>query len=1135
MRFSGKSAFALLAFCCAITIHVINARDYRSTTFQATLQLDGIFYTNIRVPRHAQRVRVKVSFQDECPWNAASATASLNSTSTAPLSQPTVLIRYDGVPRIDKFDASYVLPQYPESLEILDDAPSEAMLNIAVWGGALLNSYRYFAGTPEIVDIGIDVEIEACDSELQFGEDCTEQLQILPLSSEVSPTSFVFPQTHKQHSALMIPRGVDDVQVRATLMAESIGRVCDAYKAAAAAGQHQGIDTAAHVMQLTLQVYRNQPDEDRDSAKITAKIGVHAVCAPAATSIMVASDLLKPMEVLLERPIPGLWLVALELSMHSTPVGAPPSVTADVDNSNGQNALARNRQLASLLDGNAVRLEVYVETQLMQCPSGYTGRNDIFHVERFQFVPVASALAVAGGEGSMPRSSASSGEYQRILSNSTNINCQVPVIDLEVTRKPDPFRNVAHLWSRDTHLLQESYVRGPQGVISYARRDSRSVVSDASKELAREENGATIVESAELGADEQPYAAFAGCLEHTDINSILGGVLHVQLRVRPYVDELSRLGLDLGSSNPSLEVPAATRAQDLTPEQLQKSLEETTFSLGIRGGAMAGSPTSRFSKQFGGAGDFSKEDEDLNKEIEEKDYVDSLSENSITLSTRTATMVRLTDASATDEEGNLLYELPDMLEQSLPLPLELRYDHFLGTEDAGGDMSRQGLLYTWTVEKPAIHGLAASTFYSSRSLYVRVAKMEKTPLENFIVSIRVSFQPCAANSCGEKGLCYTRTGEVSVSACQCSYPYGGHDCNTLSIPYWFYLTQVGTLLLSNLAMVPAVLLCRRMMMPVIAAVLVLAACSSMMYHACDTDYYCMYNVDNRTLQLYDVFFCVLCFQSILIYHSAWDSERNVAILIFLIGVLLPGIADNPTNITWIATSIALAACLSVGSWIVPLLIKLYRRRHAKDCRERNFDASEYAEVQMQSMDSKHSNGVVGVTGDDAGDDISNNSHTSASAHSPMEASHQHASANGDKTNEFNTGDAYFDTLEMNVNNCDVETDASLSGGWTAATTIASTDQKATNELNNNITGSAGRIDFSHTSTACAFRACCDMRYTLYGLVIMCIGVSCFAFQSRTTYWITHSCWHAITMVSSFFCLKGMPVLRANAARLLREI
>ena len=1100
-----RESFAVLACLWVIGILGVCARDYRSTTFQASLQPDNIVYTNVRVPRHAQSVRIKINFQDECLWIAKLASSSNDSV---PLLQPTVFIRYDGVPRIDKFDASYTLPQYPESLEILDDSPSEAVMYIAVWGGALLNSYRYFAGSPDRVDIGVDVEIEACDSELQFGSDCLQNLQILPLSTgtddkTTTTVPLFFVQTHEQHAALVVPRGVNDIQVRTTLTPESIGSVCDAYKAAAAAGRHAGLDTAAHVMQLVLRVYRNQPDEDIDSSKVTAQVGLHAVCAPAANSMLAGAVLLQQMQVLLERPLPGLWIVALHLGVHSTP------------------------STSSLLDGDTVNLQVDVETLLMQCPSGYVGRNDVFHVERFKLAPATPGEA-AGGSGS----------YKHAPGNATDVNCQIPIIDLESTRKSDPFRNVAHLWSRDTHVLQESYIRSAEGIVSYARRDAKSEVSDAAKELAHEETGAKNVESAELGATEQPYAAFAASLEHTDINSILGGVLHVQLRVRPYVDELSRLGLHIdtkdspdyevsASKDPDVPVPpdsaaagaaAETPTKDLTQDELHKWLKETTFFLAIRGGAMAGSPSSRFSQVFSGAGDSASQHKDLNQEIEEKDYVDSLSENSLTLSTSTATVATIIDASATDEEGNLLYELPEMLEQSLPLPTELRYDHFLGTEDEKVDTSRRGLLYTWTIEKPAIKGLGGSTFYSSRSLYVRVSKRGKSPLENFIVSIHVSFQPCAASSCGGNGLCYTHAGEVSVSACECAYPYGGHDCDTLSIPYGFYIVQVVTLLASNLAMIPAIILCLRIKLPVIAVILALASLSSMLYHACDTDYYCIYDADNTTLQLFDVFFCVLSFQSILIFHSTWDSEKNVTVLMLLIGILLPGIAEDPTNIFWIAMSIAVAICLTVGSWMKPILIKLYRKHRAKDASEmrgRDGDGTGYEEVQMQNMDSKHGNNVAG---DDTLDSSRGSGNSSDSAHNPLQISETNRS---------------IDSLEMNDSVEDGDENDSFSGGWTAAVTKASTAQKSAH--NHNIMGFTGRLDFSKANVTCLLRMCCTIRYTLYGLAIMGIGVSCFAFQSRTTYWMTHSMWHAITMISSYFCLKGMPTLRANAARFLQEI
>ena len=66
------------------------------------------------------------------------------------------------VPTLANYDASYDIPDFPAALEVLDDSPSESILYIGVWGGALLNSFKYFTGSPMLADFELVVDITAC-------------------------------------------------------------------------------------------------------------------------------------------------------------------------------------------------------------------------------------------------------------------------------------------------------------------------------------------------------------------------------------------------------------------------------------------------------------------------------------------------------------------------------------------------------------------------------------------------------------------------------------------------------------------------------------------------------------------------------------------------------------------------------------------------------------------------------------------------------------------------------------------------------------------------------------------------------------------------------------------------------------
>ena len=73
---------------------------------------------------------------------------------TAKPIQPFVLLKYDGLPTIENYDEKLELPILPLSLQITDFQPDESDLYIGFWGGHLLRSFRYFAGSPELFFVG---------------------------------------------------------------------------------------------------------------------------------------------------------------------------------------------------------------------------------------------------------------------------------------------------------------------------------------------------------------------------------------------------------------------------------------------------------------------------------------------------------------------------------------------------------------------------------------------------------------------------------------------------------------------------------------------------------------------------------------------------------------------------------------------------------------------------------------------------------------------------------------------------------------------------------------------------------------------------------------------------------------------
>ncbi len=124
---------------------------------------DDIFYTHVSIPRHAYRVSIQI-------W--------LPSTS---ILIPKILLRYDGVPSPSEYDRllEFHLPQ--KSIQITDERPTASTLYIGVWGGELMHSYRYFAGSPEISAVMIDSNIDTCSNELEIYNFNVGRCEVLPM------------------------------------------------------------------------------------------------------------------------------------------------------------------------------------------------------------------------------------------------------------------------------------------------------------------------------------------------------------------------------------------------------------------------------------------------------------------------------------------------------------------------------------------------------------------------------------------------------------------------------------------------------------------------------------------------------------------------------------------------------------------------------------------------------------------------------------------------------------------------------------------------------------------------------------------------------------------------------------------
>lgn len=146
-------------FLIILNIINISAINYVEK-FVSNVQHDEMSFVAINIPRYAQKVSLSIKVDKSI------------SNKYDFIEPPYVYLRYDGIPSLDNYDTSYQLPESTYTIELNDNKPTQSVLYLGLWGGALLHSYRYFAGKPDFIFVDIETTIQACDSSFQYGPDC---------------------------------------------------------------------------------------------------------------------------------------------------------------------------------------------------------------------------------------------------------------------------------------------------------------------------------------------------------------------------------------------------------------------------------------------------------------------------------------------------------------------------------------------------------------------------------------------------------------------------------------------------------------------------------------------------------------------------------------------------------------------------------------------------------------------------------------------------------------------------------------------------------------------------------------------------------------------------------------------------
>lgn len=174
--------------------------------------------------------------------------------------------------------------------------------------------------------------------------------------------------------------------------------------------------------------------------------------------------------------------------------------------------------------------------------------------------------------------------------------------------------------------------------------------------------------------------------------------------------------------------------------------------------------------------------------------------------------------------------------------------------------------------------LAEFEYLQVGTQWVSVYMDKPSPFTVSIIKTEVGNKMCHGQS-------YFNYGGI-VYGCFCVQNTAGFYCESLAISDSLYLTSVMLLTLSNLAMVPAVLYAINKKILFEASAYFANMVASYIYHFCDEEYFCLFNMNPYTLLVTDF---ILSFNSIsvsIVYLARIQNFSHKFSLIFFILVLL---------------------------------------------------------------------------------------------------------------------------------------------------------------------------------------------------------------------------------------------------------
>jgi hypothetical protein len=300
-------------------------------------------------------------------------------------------------------------------------------------------------------------------------------------------------------------------------------------------------------------------------------------------------------------------------------------------------------------------------------------------------------------------------------------------------------------------------------------------------------------------------------------------------------------------------------------------------------------------------------------------------------------------------------------------------------------------------------------------------------------------------------------------------------------------------------MVPAIMFAYSRALYLISAGLFLSMFASMVYHLCDTDYYCLFGLSFLSLQVFDILFSNVMIASVLVLFSPLPQSTHDSVVLVVFGVLLSLTVNFPTNPLNIFLSFFIACLVNAGGWLYyycyqkNYISAIIRPLSLSDRSERGkIGFSSISEdQQMSTMDFYQTNpqpdGRSTVLGGDVGT-------SSLSSYHPI-AQNDHSITRPNR-----------ETLSDMEDNGSIEMVARADNSE-APDSISNMGPESSRQ------GSVIPIGWI---AMVLFR----LKFLITGIVFGVAGLLCFATQTRLNYWLSHSLWHIFIMFSSLLLLKG---------------